>query len=71
MAINKVYPFIRAKMFDLEGNNNRKDVLFDGNLTSSTPVWIIHSEIRLSECPNQYKERVRGARLSGGIHKCK
>ena len=29
MATKKVDPFIHAKIFDLEGNNDRKDVLFD------------------------------------------
>ena len=39
MAINKVYPFIRAKMFDPEGNNNRKDVLFDAREVESYEFW--------------------------------
>lgn len=29
MATKKVYPFIHAEMFDLEDNNDRKNVTFD------------------------------------------
>ena len=29
MATKKVYPFIHAKMFDLEDSNDGKDVVFD------------------------------------------
>ena len=39
MAINKVYPFIRAKMFDLEDNNDRKDVVFDAREVESYESW--------------------------------
>ena len=39
MATKKVYPFIHAKIFDLEGNNDRKDVLFDAREGESYELW--------------------------------
>ena len=39
MATKKVYPFIYAKMFDLEGNNDRKDVTFDAREVESYEYW--------------------------------
>ena len=39
MATKKVYPFIHAKIFDLEGNNDRKDVLFDAREVESYELW--------------------------------
>lgn len=39
MAINKVYPFIRAKMSDLEDNNDGKDVVFDAREVESYEFW--------------------------------
>ena len=39
MATNKVYPFIHAKMFDLEDNNDRKDVVFDAREVESYEFW--------------------------------
>lgn len=35
MSINKVYPFIRAKMSDLEDNSDGKDVVFDAREVES------------------------------------
>ena len=35
MATKKVYPFIHAKMFDLEDNIDRKDVVFDAREVES------------------------------------
>ena len=40
MAIKKIYPFIRAKMFDLEDNNDRKDVVFDAREVESCEFWV-------------------------------
>ena len=39
MTIKKVYPFIHAKMFDLEDNNDRKDVVFDAREVESYEFW--------------------------------
>lgn len=39
MATKKVYPFIHAKMFDLEDNNDRKDVVFDAREVESYEFW--------------------------------
>lgn len=39
MATKKVYPFIHAKMFDLEDNNDRKDVVFDAREVESYDFW--------------------------------
>lgn len=39
MATKKVYPFIRAKIFDLEDNNDRKDVVFDAREVESYEFW--------------------------------
>ena len=35
MATKKVYPFIHAKMFDLEDNSDGKDVVFDAREVES------------------------------------
>ena len=39
MAIKKVYPFIHAKMFDLEDNSDGKDVVFDAREVESYEFW--------------------------------
>lgn len=39
MATKKVYPFIHAKMFDLEDYNDRKDVVFDAREVESYEFW--------------------------------
>lgn len=39
MATKKVYPFIRAKIFDLEDNNDRKGVVFDAREVESYEFW--------------------------------
>ena len=39
MATKKVYPFIHAKIFDLEDNNDRKDVVFDAREVESYEFW--------------------------------
>lgn len=39
MATKKVYPFIHAKNFDLEDNNDRKDVVFDAREVESYEFW--------------------------------
>ena len=39
MATKKVYPFIHAKMFDLEDKNDRKDVVFDAREIESYEFW--------------------------------
>lgn len=39
MATKKVYPFIHAKMFDLEDNNDGKDVVFDAREVESYEFW--------------------------------
>ncbi len=39
MATKKVYPFINAKMFDLEGNNDKKNVVFDAREVESYESW--------------------------------
>lgn len=35
MATKKVYPFIHAKIFDLEDNNDGKNVVFDAREVES------------------------------------
>ena len=39
MSTKKVYPFIHAKMFDLEDNNDGKDVVFDAREVESYEFW--------------------------------
>ena len=39
MATKKVYPFIHAKIFNLEDNNDRKDVVFDAREVESYESW--------------------------------
>ena len=39
MATKKVYPFIHAKIFDLEDNNDGKDVVFDAREVESYESW--------------------------------
>ena len=39
MATKKVYPFIHAEMFDLEDNNDRKNVTFDAREVESYESW--------------------------------
>ena len=35
MKTKKVYPFINAQIFDLDDNNDRKDVVFDAREVES------------------------------------
>lgn len=39
MATKKVYPFIHAKIFDLEDNNDGKNVVFDAREVESYESW--------------------------------
>ena len=39
MATKKVYPFIRAKMYNIKDNNYRKDVAFDAREVESYEFW--------------------------------
>ena len=39
MATKKVYPFIHAKIFNLEDNNDRRDVVFDAREVESYEFW--------------------------------
>lgn len=39
MKTKKVYPFIHAKMFDLEDNIDGKDVVFDAREVESYEFW--------------------------------
>ena len=39
MATKKVYPFIHAKIFNLEDNNDRYDVVFDAREVESYEFW--------------------------------
>ena len=39
MKTKKVYPFINAQIFDLEDNNDRKDVVFDAREVESYEFW--------------------------------
>ena len=39
MLTDRVYPFIHAKIFDLEDNNDRKDVVFDAREVESYELW--------------------------------
>ena len=39
MATKRVYPFIHAKIFDLEDNNDGKDVVFDARSVESYESW--------------------------------
>ena len=49
MAIKKVYPFIHAKIFDLEDNSDGKDVVFDAREVESYEFWA-GEENREDEC---------------------
>ena len=40
MATKKVYPFIHAKIFNLEDNNDRYDVVFDAREVESYEFWV-------------------------------
>ena len=39
MATKKVYPFINAKIFDMEGDNDGKGVVFDAREVESYESW--------------------------------
>lgn len=39
MKTKKVYPFINAQIFDLEDNNDRKNVVFDAREVESYEFW--------------------------------
>lgn len=39
MKTKKVYPFINAQIFDLDDNNDRKDVVFDAREVESYEFW--------------------------------
>ena len=39
MKTKKVYPFINAQIFDLEDNNDRKNVVFDAREVESYEYW--------------------------------
>lgn len=50
MATKKVYPFINAEMFDLEGNNDRKNVTFDAREVESYESWSSKDDEDENEC---------------------
>lgn len=50
MATKKVYPFIHAEMFDLEGNNDRKNVVFDAREVESYESWSSKDDEDEQEC---------------------
>lgn len=50
MATKKVYPFIHAEMFDLEGNNDRKNVVFDAREVESYESWSSKDDEDEKEC---------------------
>lgn len=50
MATKKVYPFIHAKIFDLEDNNDGKDVVFDAREVESYESWTNEDDEDESEC---------------------
>ncbi len=39
MATKKVYPFINAKIYDMEGDNDGKNVVFDAREVESYESW--------------------------------
>ena len=49
MATKKVYPFIHAKIFNLEDINDRRDVVFDAREVESYEFWA-GEENREDEC---------------------
>ncbi len=50
MATKKVYPFIHAKIFDLEDNNDGKDVVFDAREVESYESLPSEDDEDESEC---------------------
>lgn len=50
MATKKVYPFINAEMFDLEDNNDRKNVTFDAREVESYESWSSKDDEDGNEC---------------------
>lgn len=50
MATKKVYPFIHAEMFDLEDNNDRKNVTFDAREVESYESWSSKDDEDENEC---------------------
>lgn len=50
MATKKVYPFINAKIFDLEDNNDKKNVVFDSREVESYESWPSKDYEDESEC---------------------
>ena len=50
MATKKVYPFIHAKMFDLEDNNDKKNVVFDAREVESYESWSSKDDEDENEC---------------------
>lgn len=50
MATKKVYPFITAKIFDLEDNKDGKDVVFDAREVESYESWPSEDDEDESEC---------------------
>ena len=50
MATKKVYPFINAQIFDLEDNNDKKNVVFDAREVESYESWSSKDDEDESEC---------------------
>lgn len=50
MKTKKVYPFINAQIFDLENNNDRKNVVFDAREVESYESWISEVNEDAGEC---------------------
>ena len=50
MATKKVYPFINAQIFDLEDNNDKKNVVFDVREVESYESWSSKDDEDESEC---------------------
>lgn len=50
MATKKVYPFIHAKIFDLEDNNDGKDVVFDAREVESYESWSSEDDDEDCDC---------------------
>ncbi len=50
MATKKVYPFINAQIFDLEDNNDKKNVVFDAREVESYELWSSKDDEDESEC---------------------
>ena len=50
MKTKKVYPFINAQIFDLEDNNDRKNVVFDAREVESYESWSSEGNKDPDEC---------------------